>query len=64
MIDTQNAREARKQFPLALLAGVVIVAIVAVILIVVSKSSHTAAPIQAKPIAGTSTTACLPPCDS
>ncbi|HKV48381.1 MAG TPA: DUF2393 family protein [Candidatus Acidoferrales bacterium] len=51
MIDTQNAREARKQFPLALLAGVVIVAIVAVILIVVSKSSHTAAPIQAKPMA-------------
>src|SRR6185437_14014621 len=41
----------RKQFPLALLAGVVIVAIVAVLLIVVSKSSHTAAPIQTKPMA-------------
>jgi len=51
MIDTPNAREARKQFPLALLAGVVIVGIVAVILIVVSKSSHTAAPIQTKPMA-------------
>jgi hypothetical protein len=51
MIDTQNARDARKQFPLALLGGVVIVGIVAVILIFVSKSSHVAAPIQAKPMA-------------
>jgi hypothetical protein len=51
MIDTQNAREAQKQFPLALIAGVVIVGIVAVILIFVSKSSHVAAPAQAKPMA-------------
>lgn len=51
MIDTQNAREARKQFPLALLGGVAIVAIVAVIFIFVSKSSHVAAPAQAKPMA-------------
>ncbi len=50
MIDTQNAREARKQFPLALLAGVVIVAIIAAIFIYVSKSSHVAAPTQAKPM--------------
>ena len=51
MIDSANAREARKQFPLALLAGVVIVGIVAVILIFVSKSAHVAAPTQAKPMA-------------
>ncbi|HEY6467994.1 MAG TPA: FxLYD domain-containing protein [Candidatus Acidoferrales bacterium] len=51
MIDTQNAREARRQFPLALVAGVVIVGIVAVILIFVSKSAHVAAPTQAKPMA-------------
>jgi hypothetical protein len=51
MIDTQNAREARKQFPLALLGGVGIVATIAVILIFVSKSSHVATPTQARPLA-------------
>lgn len=51
MIDSQNAREARKQFPLAVLGGVVIVAIVAAILIFASKSSHVAAPSQTKPMA-------------
>lgn len=50
MIDTQNAREARKQFPLALLGGIIIVGIVAVILIFVSRSAHVAAPVQAKPM--------------
>ncbi len=50
MIDTESSREARKQFPLAFLGGLVIVAIVATIFVFVSRSSHVSAvALQAKP---------------
>jgi hypothetical protein len=42
MIDSENAREARKQFPLALLAGLGIVVLVASIFVFMSKSVHVA----------------------
>jgi hypothetical protein len=52
MIDTQSSREARKQFPLALAAGLVIVLIVVVIFIYVSKSTRVSAvTVQTKPLA-------------
>jgi Protein of unknown function (DUF2393) len=42
MIDTANAREARKQFPLALLAGLGIVVLIAAIFVLTSKTVHVA----------------------
>lgn len=44
MIDTESAREARKQFPLALLAGLGIVVVIASIFVLTSKTVHVAPP--------------------
>jgi hypothetical protein len=51
MIDSDNAREARKQFPIALAAGVVIVLLVVGGVALMTKSAHVAAPAPAQPMA-------------
>jgi hypothetical protein len=51
MIDSDNAREARRQFPLALVAGVVIVFVVFGAVALMSKSVHVAAPAPQAPMA-------------
>jgi Protein of unknown function (DUF2393) len=51
MIDTENAREARRQFPLALLAGLGIVVLVAAIFVLTSKTVHVAPPPKPVPMA-------------
>ena len=51
MIDTQNAREAKRQFPLAFLAGLAIVFVVVGIIALMSKSVHVVTPPPATPMA-------------
>jgi hypothetical protein len=50
MIDTQSAREARKQFPLALMGGIVIVALVFGGVALMSKNVHVVTPPVPKPM--------------
>jgi uncharacterized protein DUF2393 len=51
MIDTESAREARKQFPLALLAGLGVVVLIAAIFVLTSKTVHVAPPPTPVPMA-------------
>ena len=51
MIDSENAREARRQFPLALLAGLAVVLIVAGAAVMMSKSVHVVTPSAPPPMA-------------
>jgi hypothetical protein len=51
MIDTQSAREARKQFPLALMGGIAIVALVFGAVALMSKNVHVVTPPTPKPMA-------------
>jgi hypothetical protein len=51
MIDSDNAREARRQFPLALLAGAAIVIVVIGGVALMSKTVHVAAPVAQAPMA-------------
>jgi hypothetical protein len=51
MIDSENSREARRQFPLALLGGLVVVLIVAGAAVMMSKSVHVMTPPAPPPMA-------------
>ena len=51
MIDTQNAREAKRQFPLAFLAGLAIVFLVVGVIALTSKSVHVVTPPAPTPMA-------------
>jgi hypothetical protein len=51
MIDSDNAREARRQFPLALLGGLAVVILVAAGAVLMSKSVHVVTPPPSTPMA-------------
>jgi hypothetical protein len=51
MIDSENSQEARRQFPLAVLAGLVVVLIVAGAAVMMSKSVHVVTPPTPPPMA-------------